>query len=290
MTTSSQVSSGKVKVAVSGVAIDHKPNSMEYDAIYKSYVNEEIDPIELVGVVATGQSFASWSGTPRNASNWQCCQFVGVDLENHSDAALEIAEEHDFYRRYGYMGYTTMSHTDEAPRSRLIFLLDKPVDNREMWHWGALAIAEMWSPVSDLGSADRGRAFLGNPNAVIEVNGRVLRYSTFAMLSRQRELMERKRKFDQRNFVRQAGSGSGLPPDEHMARWLEKIRMSPEGSRNVTLNRCAFMVGRYVIGKGGIDKSTAVQLLIEAGIATGLDVQEADKTVRLAVEKGMLTH
>lgn len=289
MAASNPASSMKARVAVSSVAMNHKPDRMEYDALYRSYTNQEIDPFDLVGIVATGQSFAPWAGEPRNAINWRCCQVVGVDLEKHADAALEVAQEQDFYRRYGFMGYTTMSHTPAAPRCRLLFVLDAPVDDREVCHWGALAIAEMWSPVSDLGSADRGRAFLGNPNATIELNGRLLPARTFLMLSRQRELMQ-KRKQEEVTQRRNNISGSGLSPNEHLQRWVDKIRQAPEGERNVTLNRCAFMIGRYVVGREGVDKRTAMALLIEAGIGAGLDAREAEVTVRLAVEKGGSVH
>jgi hypothetical protein len=269
------------------MALDHKPTRLEYQRLYASFENQVLDPMDLPMIVASGLSFGNCSREPRSSETWTMAQYVGVDLEKHKAAMLEKATAHPFYQAYGFMGYTTMSHQWDEPRCRLIFLLEEPVDDREMWHWGAKAISEMFFPAVDASSADRGRAFLGNPNAEIVVNGRYLSNTTFSLLSG-----ERRRKHDNSLIRPLSGKSShdfsSTPVLATLGRWCEKIRLAPEGQRNNALNRCAFMAGRYLVDKGSSDLILRTAL-IEAGVAAGLSSEEATKTVNSAFARGRHT-
>ena len=274
-------------MGVSKMALDHKPTTLEYFRLYASFENQVIDPLDLPMIVASGLSFGNCSKEPRSAENWTLAQYVGVDLEKHKAAKMDTAISHPFYQAYGYMGYTTMSHQWDDPRCRLIFLLEDPIGDREMWHWGAKAIAEMFFPAVDAASSDRGRAFLGNPAAEISVNGKFLGNGTFAMLSG-----ERRRKHEASIIRPTSGKSthdfSSTPVLATLGKWADKVRLAPEGQRNATLNRCAFMAGRHLVGKGTSDMVLRTAL-IEAGVAAGLPQDEAHKTVMSAFERGKRT-
>lgn len=278
----------KIQMGISSISIDHKPSPAEYQNIYNSFSNELIEPEELAFVVAAGQSFGHWAGKPRIVSNWQSAQFVGVDLEKHPDAALPIATENPFYKLYGQMAYTTISHKPDEPRSRLVFILDKPIDDVEVWHWGARAIAEMFGAASDLAAADRGRSFLGNPNANIIVNNRLLPSTTFKMLSRQRERMNQERiKAAERRYSSSTSEPSLMgEPQEILLKWAERVRGASHGERNSKLNRAAFMAGRYLVRRG-LPEGEAYSVLVAAGVSAGLDESEAVKTVSSAIKRGI---
>jgi hypothetical protein len=266
------------------MALDHKPTGLEYQRLYASFENQVLDPIDLPMIVASGLSFGNCSKEPRSAENWTMAQYVGVDMEKHKNAHMDTATSHPFYQAYGYMGYTTLSHQWDDPRCRLVFLLEDPIDDREMWHWGAKAIADMFYPAADVASSDRGRAFLGNPNASITINGRYLSNHTFAMLSG-----ERKRKHDASIIRPTSGKSSNdfssTPVLATLGKWCDKIRLAAEGQRNTALNKCAFMAGRYLVDKGTSD-FVLKTALIEAGVAAGLTNEESVKTVNSAFEKG----
>ena len=274
----------QIHMAVSRMMLDHKPSTLEYSRLYASFENQVIDPMDLPMIVASGYSFGNCSREPRSAETWTMAQYVGVDLEKHKAAKLDTATSHPFYQAYGFMGYTTMSHQWDDPRCRLVFLLDDPVDDREMWYWGAKSICEMFFPAVDAASSDRGRAFLGNPMAEISVNGRYLSNATFSLLSG-----ERRRKYD--TSLTRPTSGktthdfSSTPVLATLGRWCDKIRLAPEGGRNSALNRCAFMAGRYLTDKGTSDFVLKTALM-EAGVAAGLSDEEANKTVKSDFERG----
>ena len=65
-----------------------------------------------------------------------------------------------------------------------------------------------------------------------------------------------------------------------------KVRSAPEGQRNDTLNRAAFAMGQLVAG-GELSQSLVESVLMDAGLATGLDEREVSKTLKSGLEKGM---
>lgn len=277
-----------IQMGVSRMMVDHKPTSQEYPAIYQSFENQTLEPIDLTLVIANGQCFGNCSGEPRSADTWTMAQFVGVDLEKHPNAHQDIAIKNPFYRMYGYLSYPTLSHQWDDPRCRLVFLLEDPVDDRELHHWGARAIAEMFSPAADLSSADRGRAFLGNPNASIVVNGMFLDNPTFVRIAVNRE---RHAKEMQRANERRYSSTVYAPMvgreevARTLAKWCDDIANTREGSRNAKLNRAAFLAGKFLLAKGG-DERTMMDTLVSAGMRAGLSEMECIRTVDSGFRRG----
>jgi len=271
------------------MTLDHKPSTLEYQQLYKSFTNQTIDPIELPFVVAMGQSFGNWADAPRSADTWTLAQYVGVDLEKHRDADLDTAISHQFYKAYGYMGYTTMSHQWDDPRSRLVFLLSEPVRDRELWHWGARAISEMFLPAADLAAADRGRAFLGNPYASIVTNGRILPIHAFNMLARTRQRKQEKDTAEKRSRIISVKGDEKFSTHDALlalAGMVDRMRNAAEGNRNNLLNWCAYMAGKNLV-RDGASPVVLEAALIEAALQCGLDEVEATRTVKSAMTKGM---
>lgn len=282
-----------VKVATSTLALDHKPSQTEYQQLWRSFVNEELSPAVLLDRVLEGRSFSPWFGEPRGMDTWQSVQFVGVDLEKHRDAALEVACANRFYQLYGAFAYTTMSHQWDAPRSRLVFLLDQPVLDKESWHWGAKAVCEMWGIASDVAAADRGRSFLGSPGAMVHVNGKILKASTLLQLSHQREqsynraLSLKKQQLQRRHSNEEQALYQSLDKGELLQRLCNKVSFAAEGTRNSTLNRVSFIAGKHIVTSGEIPEGVVTAALIDAALASGLAYEESSKTVAGAIQRGM---
>jgi hypothetical protein len=64
------------------------------------------------------------------------------------------------------------------------------------------------------------------------------------------------------------------------------LAVAPEGKRNDTLNRSAFVLGRFV-GAGLLDRTEVEQALHAAALAAGLEEIEIRGTIRSGIEKGM---
>jgi hypothetical protein len=281
-----------VEVGISGMTFDHKPTEVEYQQLWKSFENVEAEPDELLEEIVEGHAFSPVFGQPRRLDNWKSCQFVGVDLEKHTDAALDVACTHPFYKMYGAFAYSTLSHTWDAPRSRLVFLLDRPVLDKETWHWGALAVCEMWGMASDVAAADRGRAFLGSPGAMVHVNGRVLRTSTLLQLSHQRERHHvqsqeaRRAEYQRRHSEDENARFSDVNAAAFMQSMCDRVARTQAGNRNNTLNRSSFIVGKWLVRVGKLGEAEAISALVNAAVTSGLSYEESFKTVTVAVQRG----
>ena len=69
-----------------------------------------------------------------------------------------------------------------------------------------------------------------------------------------------------------------------MARACAEVEGAPEGVRNQTLNRAAFVLGRYL--GWGLDEAQVIADLEQAGLNAGLPAREVTSTVNRGVAKG----
>src|SRR5262245_26797567 len=71
-----------------------------------------------------------------------------------------------------------------------------------------------------------------------------------------------------------------------LQRETEIMRAAQPGTRNQTLNGCAFNVAQ-IIGAGHIDEQTVRKALMLAALHTGLDRVEIDRTLDSALKAGI---
>ena len=67
---------------------------------------------------------------------------------------------------------------------------------------------------------------------------------------------------------------------------LAELRRAPVGTRNHTLNRCAFRLGRLVAG-GELGEGDVVAALRTAGVARGLAAREVERTIASGLAAGL---
>lgn len=70
-----------------------------------------------------------------------------------------------------------------------------------------------------------------------------------------------------------------------IARAVNDIQTSQPGSRNQTLSRAAYVVGRFLLG-WQLDPDSVQGQLLEAALTTGLDHREAHSTIKRGLEAG----
>lgn len=93
----------------------------------------------------------------------------------------------------------------------------------------------------------------------------------------------------ERQPVPRRSSYDGKPPsDEHVKRLLDQVGSAPEGSRNATLNRIAFIFG-LMVKDGHLGDQQAFAMLFHTATAIGLDVRESTLTIRSGLRSGMST-
>lgn len=140
-----------------------------------SFTNRELELIDIANEIYTAHPFTTWhSNSWRNLKNYQLGQHIGIDFDTEDQrSALQQLAKDKFIAKYAALIYTTPSHTPEAPRARVLFLLDQPIHQAK--NYGLAVTALLWL----FGSADRQckdacRFFYGSRNCDIEWLDKVL--------------------------------------------------------------------------------------------------------------------
>lgn len=141
------------KIAVSRYPLDKKIPAG--DAIWPrfnaSFENRDLEAEHILQAVYDGYSITTQHKNKWRASeNYTCGQHLGLDFDNGDEtSSIAYLLKDKFVSKYAAFLYTTMSHTPEAPRARVIFLLDQPIMQAKNYTLAASAL--LWL----FGTADR---------------------------------------------------------------------------------------------------------------------------------------
>lgn len=140
-----------------------------------SFEHCELEMIDIANAIYTGHAYGPWFvDNTRSKDNFICSQFVGVDIEDIGENGLiDNVKKLEFVRMYASILHTTFSHTQEAPRCRVIFLLDQPVDKIEKYEAIQTFINAQF-PGHDKSCVEGSRTFFSPPNCDISFVGQVL--------------------------------------------------------------------------------------------------------------------
>lgn len=176
------------KVAVSRYALDRKiPHGSEFWPKFNgSFDNRLITVTTLLEAIYRGQSITTWHGNNwRHTDNYICGQHIGLDFDTCDErSTLRYLINDKFIGRYAAFCYTTMSHTDEEPRARVIFLLDAPIQQAKNYTLAAAALLWVFG-TADRQCKDAVRFFYGAPGCQFEYLNNTLPLETIKQLIRQ---------------------------------------------------------------------------------------------------------
>lgn len=116
-----------------------------------SFENAELEQVDIMDKIYMGHPFTTWHKNKwRHGDNYLAGQHIGLDFDNEDEkSTLNHLCKDSFIRKYGFLAYTTPSHRPEAPRARVVFLLDTPIMQAK--NYAGAASALLWL----FGSADR---------------------------------------------------------------------------------------------------------------------------------------
>ena len=141
------------KIAFSKTAPDGKipPGSPLWQSFNASFQNLEVDQGEILDLIYRGHPLTTWhKDNWRHSRNYLCGQHLGLDFDNEDKTStIDYLSNDPFIKKYAALAYTTPSHKPEAPRARVIFLLDQPIMQPKNYALAASAL--LWL----FGSADR---------------------------------------------------------------------------------------------------------------------------------------
>lgn len=162
----------KIKYAFSiHTGVKDKPDEASRRKLGKGWEPVEMSEAELAECIQEGWAIApQYRGGNRKTANFTIAGFLAADVD--SGLTLDDARNHPFVLRYAALLHTTVSHTAERHRFRIIFLLDEAILNAAYWADAQLGIALKMG--SDATVTDGGRLFFGSSNATIFHLGRTM--------------------------------------------------------------------------------------------------------------------
>lgn len=141
------------KVALSSMTLAGKipPGDPLWHTFNGSFRNVELDTYQIGESVYEGRPLTTWHANGwRTTANYTLGQHLGLDMDTEDErSTLPALLANKFISRHAAIVHTTTSHTPEAPRARVLFLLDAPI--MQATNYALAAAALLWL----FGSADR---------------------------------------------------------------------------------------------------------------------------------------
>lgn len=164
------------KIAISNIALKGKipAGDKRWGIFNDSFENLELDVIDIANAIYTGRSFTTWHEGRRSLENFVLGQHIAVDMDSGDErSSIDVLMRNEFVRMYASMIYSTPSHTEENPRSRILFLLDQPITDALAYQSAAKFLCGLFDGC-DTACTDASRFFYGSLNCKIELVNQVL--------------------------------------------------------------------------------------------------------------------
>lgn len=269
------------RVAISSWALDHKipPGSPDWRGFNASFVNRDVTAFDLARHVYDGHAFTTWhKDNWRTTANFVCGQHLGLDFDaGDQTSTLPALLDNPFIHRHANILYTTPSHTPEAPRARVVFLLDTPI--MQATNYALAAASLLWL----FGTADRQckdpvRFFYGSLRCDMEMFDNVLSLATVKHIIAQYQASGRR---ELRRQVRTIQAGDKYTTAA-LRNEVEAMRTAAPGTRNHTLNKACWNLARF-IATGELSQIDIEDALTDAALGVGLEMPEIKATLRSAI-------
>jgi len=266
-----------------------------------------LTPAEIAAEIRAGHAIAAVHNGRRKRSNWQCAQHIGIDLDDGSLSWDDVAEM-PLVKYHAAILHTTASHTPAAPRMRVLFLLEEPIEDAAAYSAIVASMLRAFSTADPL-CKDPSRLFFGAPGCeLLLMPDNVLTEEDIANLfTAWPPDEEADPPIDAPRTIgfktpapasAPAGAGDIVAPAElsprrkaaHLGALCDKIRTAPDGAKWATLRDVSITVGGYAAA-GYLSQAEARAMLqdaIEARRATVASMAHAYATIDEALTYGAL--
>ena len=166
------------KLAVSDFPLNGKklqPGDPRWSAFNASFQNREVEMNDVMDLVYAGKPITTQHKNQwRVTANYLCGQHIGLDMDTEdSRSTLNQLSNDKFVQKYAAFIHTTISHTPEKPRARVIFLLDTPICQAKNYSLAAASVLWLFG-TADRQCKDAVRFFYGSPGCEFAFVGEVL--------------------------------------------------------------------------------------------------------------------
>jgi hypothetical protein len=256
-----------------------------------SFENRVLSITEFMQEINSGHAFSSMIKGYRKESQFLCGQHIGLDFDTEDErSSFNGLMQNEYISKYGSFIYSTPSHTDEKPRSRVVFILPKPIYNKHLY----AELAEMtvrWFGINDTKCSDPCRIFYGSVGCSFQFIGNVLPIEVaqelFVEPMKLRIQEKRKRVIESMQMAYQSGySANGYDNKTALQNMVAKFNSAPDGEKHSTLCQVSYTLGGYIAS--GMDEQD-VTTQLGAAIYNHPTVQDrgaAFRTMAQCIERG----
>jgi hypothetical protein len=248
--------------------------------INASFRNVRGTPESLIRRILEGHPYTATHNGFRHSNRFLVGQVLSLDFDDGSRTLDELAED-PFIKENAYFLYTTPSHTDESPRSRVVFILQHPVRIPQVFSRMAEALVLKYN-TSDQSCKDPARIFFGSKDARVI---RLRNWLNISGLKKEFEILSaRDRKLSREVVVKDISSETIR---QNVERKLSEIINAPDGERHGTRLNVSTVFGGWVAA-GYISQEHARQLLIDASMRnTNSNQHLIEHDIQSGLEFGM---
>lgn len=212
--------------------------------------------------------------------------YLALDFDQ--DVSISDVQTHPFISRFTFIAGATTSHTEEHPRTRVVFPLSEPVTDREQF----MRLAErVFNQVKDLkpdeSSKQAERFYFGCKDNVVIHEGELLSIAFIESLPI-RETVK------QTTLAPAPVSVNGMelnPRQQYVKagidREIEAFRFSENGNRNNQLYKAAAAIGSlYATGDSPYPYEEIEERLIQASYENGLSEDDGERATHSTIKGG----
>ena len=119
----------RLDVMTSTALVNKAPARFDWAHYYSTFQKQTISPRALAISVWRGYGFTPVWMAARREENFVSAGHLAFDFDagDESSSLEYIRREGTFVWMFASFGYTTASHTDAAPRCRVVFVLEYPI-------------------------------------------------------------------------------------------------------------------------------------------------------------------
>lgn len=261
-----------------------------YAALNDGFTNELLDVDGIAEAIRAGHAITAWHDGRRKVANFRLAQHVGIDFDG-GDMPLDVLARHPIIAQHAALLHTTASHTAEHPRSRALFVLDRPI-------YAPGKLVELVSAMLDtFGTADphcsdAARLFYGAPGCETISLGNVLSLDDAARLfvlpHRQRVATAQVITSHDAGRPVAVGDVPSAKLQQHAQMLLDMVRHAPNGQKHAVLRDIARTFGGYVVSGyyARADAEAWLRAAIETRRADVRNMSAAYATIAQGLEYG----
>lgn len=234
------------RIAINKQKFVEKPVELNWEAFNDGFRNMEIDIMRFCNAIYMGFPYCPWMDGRRKVENFQLAQHIAIDMDCGDERAdVETLARHPLVQSYGAIIHETPSHKPDAPRSRVIFILDEPIQDAHGYKVAIQTVTDLFDG-SDPACVDSARFFYGNGK--LQMLGRTegIWFNPEACLP-----LSELRRFARIRLAKQKEA-----EQQNRAQWVQKADVNGHSAGNadqMTLNELRDRLGRvhpYAMGYG----------------------------------------